>query len=240
MSTFAELQHLCATLLDSVRENPEHLMIIVQRVALYTVLGATIDATFETYRHICTTGRLPNRTGHYRYGYLAIRTAQYVLPIWRDDMQRALALDDTFPIDLPEQMLDTALGVLQGTRNIIEAERLLNGEYHHAFGALVNAPHPTYCAANAAYDALRMILGLPPFGRVLRGDETDVTIDVSQGDVVTSALAAYTAIDKNNSPQINRHITPFIPIEFDRQKRLTFWEWWLTDAVPSVWNSGEV
>jgi hypothetical protein len=32
---------------------------------------------------------------------------------------------------------------------------------------------------------------------------------------------------------------PPYEIEFDDRKRLEFWEWWLTEAIPQAWDLGQ-
>lgn len=50
-------------------------------------------------------------------------------------------------------------------------------------------------------------------------------------DFVTAAVKAYTAIDRNPLGEYK-----LWPDEFDAKKRLEFWEWWLTEAIPQAWE----
>jgi hypothetical protein len=56
-------------------------------------------------------------------------------------------------------------------------------------------------------------------------------------DFATNAVNAQSAIDNNPPGMWTTDISEgILPIEFDLQKRLGFWEWWLTEAIPQAWQ----
>lgn len=53
-------------------------------------------------------------------------------------------------------------------------------------------------------------------------------------DFAAEAVKAYSAIDPNPP---GKHSYPRrLPIVFDKDKRLEFWEWWLTEAISQAWK----
>jgi hypothetical protein len=146
---------------------------------------------------------------------------------------------------IPHRMLKTAEEVLYQTLDVKTAhDHLWLGEYYHYLGSLpYDLTYNAYCVVCAAYNALNMVFGNEPFHRVFWEphpvDETttDTRLQPEKSDVASAAVQAYAAIDENEPGVWCSDSKPYKPITFDSQKRLAFWEWWLTEAIPIAWES---
>jgi len=97
----------------------------------------------------------------------------------------------------------------------------------------------TYNIENA-YQSAYNALGLVLFGRDVEREilDEDDLIRLT-GDFVTEAMKAYSIIDTNKPGHwlySKGAISKLSGIEVDLQKRLEFWEWWLTEAIPQAWE----
>lgn len=131
--------------------------------------------------------------------------------------------------NLAQYLVSLAEGVLQGTVLRLGAGKVGN-EVHYILG---NIPEIWEISAQAddagqaAIAALRQVLaGLPNFNEYISRNNaiTDVSIFAGQGDAASSAVQAYANIYEE-----------FDFIDVDIEKRLEFWEWWLTKAIPAAW-----
>lgn len=225
-------------LLAEVRTTQQHELKPLHRLHLYHTFNEFIDLSGSLYTRLVETNQLDLPKGQQKYIRLAILTARYVLPVWQQAVPAMVARDDTLPVDLPQMMLDMAEGVLNSTVSPNEANNALCDDFYHAMGAIAyDVTYEVWCASNAAYSALKAVLGYKPF----RIDEIDVsvsddTLSPGDGDVALSALNAFTASD-NDAPGVWAFTTKsHSPLSFDIQKRLEFWEWWLTEAIPQAWE----
>jgi hypothetical protein len=74
----------------------------------------------------------------------------------------------------------------------------------------------------------------------LAQDDLIDSIDFSKDDFAAFAERAYTSFDENAPGLWAKKYPPYIkqykPLSIDTQKRLEFWEWWLTEAIPQAWE----
>ena len=126
------------------------------------------------------------------------------------------------------------------------AEKVLNGVISHKAARQVasitgimfgNIPE-LYELAPPSYDACRVfegtfgltIIGLQEFNRKVP-EKPDISKEQDSGDVVGAAVKAYSDVYSYNEDNED--------YEFegpDLQKRLEFWEWWLSEAIPQAWE----
>lgn len=152
---------------------------------------------------------------------LEILTAKRVLPIWQE------ALPNN---QLPEQILDLAEQVLNGSldfeiaRNasaLDELYQLLGGDLEDEVPATVEfAGEAAYCAfVNIRHQ---------PFQNLLVDEKLTDDKFYSQlgGDAASSAVKAFAGVLMDG----------YWVKKSDPQKRLEFWEWWLTEAIPQAWD----
>jgi hypothetical protein len=215
-----EVQKLLNSALADMSVDPRHQLMPVRRLPIYQALqAASVPGTSDRVR-----------------GWLALLAARRVLPLW----QRAMPLyEDDDPDErgveankLAEHFLARAEGVIRGTVDrdvarkedsdywyvvgnieleIFEAREETDGPFFYAFFAL-----------DAAYKALHEALGYEQLGR-LKGWETRFACDAASSAVIAASGGG----DVVEGPPI------------DPQKRLEFWEWWLTSAIPAAWEAGQ-
>jgi hypothetical protein len=175
--------------------------------------------------------------GFLRYAQLVLLTARFALPIWEQAMPDVLKNEPSFVHDFPHQLIAVAQGVLDDAAPHGEVDAALNKGYL-SLGALpYSVTYDLICVAEAAYGALLAVLGSPPFTRLprrlLSPETTDRDLAIRSGnwDVAWLVAQAVSAIDHDPIGADERR-----PIEYDVIKRRFFWEWWLTEAIPSVWE----
>jgi hypothetical protein len=172
-------------------------------------------------------------------GWLTLLSTQKVLFIW----------EQIEPTDnLPQRMLNVAENVLKENMNVEEARMMFLFEFHEEAGERIFAEYDEIRykvehVCEAAYDALRVTLGGKPFeGCKMKDiDEgiVDEKLDYCWGDSASSAVIAFSGSDIIAlQPLGNRvaKISAISPPRLHPQKRLEFWTWWLTEAIPQAWE----
>lgn len=164
-----------------------------------------------------------------RYRQLALGTARHVLPIWEAFFQN-LGPDADDWRRFPHEMVESADQMASGARQQSMLEEL---DPWTAIGALpyvVN--YNTAEVALAAYGALSAVNGSVPFHSLPLGIDLDVATDLDLDkhsgnmDVAWHAAQAFSAIDHDPPGAEQR-----TEIDYDREKRFTFWEWWLAQVA---------
>jgi hypothetical protein len=175
--------------------------------------------------------------------WLAVLAAKRVLPLFE-----RLFPDD----DLPREILDAAVGVLQGSVDDARTAELEDEGYHASGNAwgyeeLDEITWPASLAADAAYHALKEARGFQPLkhleqyhmdGTVTSPSQEDEAFtaepepsrgdtwldeDICTGnDTDTAAAAAVASSCREDGPVC------------DPAKLRVFWTWWLEDAVPTA------
>lgn len=221
MSLPPKLQKLINIALTEMSSDIQHRLNPNLRCQIYDVFGEVTDKTGQRIR-----------------GWLAVITAEHVLPIFQQ----------YFPEDtLPKELLATATGILQGRVNEVIADDMQDQGYH-ASGSTwgyneEEMPLNADLAATAAYHALLEARGRYPFrdlhslrkrerirtgnnvGEEYWADRIDEDLVVGGGIGDTAAFAAIAS-----SCQYDR-------LQCDSQKLEHFWKWWLTGAIPLALHS---
>lgn len=169
----------------------------------------------------------------YALGWLAILTARHVLPVWEQSWDSEDSADG---ILAPEEILMVAERVLRNTYDIEEAYGKLCNDFN--VPVELSTTFEGSCAYRAAFFALEMILisDANYFPNIYVAD--DMALDTTS-DFALTAMQAYSSTDRNEPGEWSISLEPnssTLPIEFDKQKRLEFWEWWLTEAIPQAWE----
>jgi Immunity protein Imm5 len=202
---------------DTMFNERVHNLLPKERLAIYDALG---------YNHRVI-------------GWLCIKTAQHVLSIWD-----TIIPDD----DTPHSMILLAESVLRGRISVKEAKTQDDNFYYHIIGGVLldndqETPYIAKHVCNACYDALKISFGARPFQKISRDIINQNTLDEfiapDLGDTASSAVTAYAgttviASQSFGNPPIRNVIVP-IP-DFNPQKRLEFWTWWLKEAIPQAWE----
>jgi hypothetical protein len=144
------------------------------------------------------------------------------------------------------QLSDQQQGYLGEVREILQvAQDFLAGrlEYTDIHAKLINVfwyfdhffvSYDLACLHNAAIYVLSVILYGIDF--IKYNTSLEELINNYSDDFAFEAVTAYTIIDRNPPGAVFNKEENIIPIEFDFQKRLEFWQWWLTEAIPQAWE----
>jgi hypothetical protein len=196
----------------------------------------------------------------YALGWLAILTARYVLPI-SDRVQYQLEFNKQRIT--AQEVLQVAENLLQHRVTFDMGNQELEDFYWYNEDVFKSTTYDVACAFSSAYRALEYIL----YGIIRRDTLFIEGSDIIGGDIFTfKAVEAYSSVDKNppgiynqyaldeednsnNEPIIisimNMNIIngnqywQLLPLTYSVQKRLEFWEWWLTEAIPQAWELAE-
>ncbi len=129
------------------------------------------------------------------------------------------------------QILEVAESLLQNKMSFEEAY-LRVSSFSTGRNTYTKTFYDVHCSFEAAYLALELII----HGTGKRDAEPNDPFGVGNDYFIECAVKAYTSIDKN---PIGTWYDG-IPIEYNLQKRLEFWEWWLTQAIPQAWELADV
>ncbi len=257
-----KVQQLCTQYVRQVRERTYHNLEMEERFILYHNFGPSrLDLPGylkrgdsydqKEYRQVMQNELLNLTNADYVLSWLAILTANKVLPVW-DQVKNQLDKDK--PVITAQEVLQVAKDILQKKITFDEAEEEQDKSYWEGERLARKVTYNVDCAFSAACSTLDFILrGLPR--RMYR------SVEGEGGDFfVTNALEAYTAIDLNtpgtlmgtvsdffaqnlnrvqgleNLPKEHQTSDDILKIEYSLQKRLEFWEWWLTEAIPEAWE----
>jgi hypothetical protein len=155
--------------------------------------------------------------------WLAILTVKQILPIVHVSELKDVYKNKLYSCD-PQKMLETAEAVLLGKKdaNVAYAD-LCNKFYFGLAGVESRISEVTSYAIHAAYDALETtLLGI---------DESNL---ISR-DFVEKSLIVYTAINDRKTG-VSLSVEKYNPLVLSLERKLEFWEWWLTEAIPQAWD----
>jgi len=200
------LQNLVTALINAVQTHPQHALLPFQRHMIYDYFGKV--AVVSSRR---------------RRGWLAIITAERVLPLW----QQARPQDNQ-----AEQLLVHARLALRSEDDLQFATTLAGDVWNwfmndygdrRRFKEIQRTAEAFYVLA-AAVQALLVAAGKDNSeGCVDQEDDTDADVDAWSTDAAGWAIAAFAG--------------PTWEQDSDNAKRLEFWTWWLATAVPTAWEA---
>jgi hypothetical protein len=227
------LNNLIDRALNEIQADPTHHLNPVIRLAICQSLGQSVDLSGRRYLQLNNTGEYEQTADHFKYSQLAIQTAKHVVLTWKNGIKVVSSNREDSVRNLCDRILLVAGAVSHGEFNPTEANTVYLDEFYHLLGSVAfSVTYETLCAANAAYSALGMTLGIEPFRyRPIDDGITDDMLGDSGGDVGTAASRAYSAIDYRN-PGEWVHAKSGEPVaKIEPWKRLGFWNWWLIVAV---------
>lgn len=153
----------------------------------------------------------------YVLGWVALLTAQKVAPLWERVAEQSPFEGEIYEVP---QMLEISEKLLKGKYDLLKAYNELVSDFWYFHRP--NLTHDTYHTFCAAIATLSFII---------HGNR-------SGGDFFEEAIDAYSSTAPNKPELHDEPDSPY-PIEFDDRKRLEFWEWWLTEAIPQAWDLGQ-
>lgn len=264
MPVSPDIQALIAGGLDEVRQSPKFILSTESRHILYRALcpetGTDVNfAFFEKYLRRANETGLPQ--GFRRYVWLLVLTAQYAQPVLEQYVARIPHLPASAGVlscaALPATILNTTKQLLRNEIGFDEASDLMCHDFYDQLAGVDFAfTYPVFCAVKAPYDALRMIL----YGYDAGADVAQVAVEACAAidenapgvwvqnyfpieGINPELYSAYfldeeTIADRKTGYPSIYH--PPIPIRYELNKRLQFWEWWLIEAIPQAWALGDV
>lgn len=164
-------------------------------------------------------GPIGDLQAHHRRVRLDVTTAQRVMTIWQGERPND---------DRAEHMLVLAQTIMDAHIDEQAAQEEAEAVWwwltdHDQGGRYEKLSAPVYYALGAAIaTAFAALEDNPLLNMRLEENETDANIDLASSDCAKWAANAVAG--------------PVWEPESDRAKRLEFWTWWLTEAVPAAWQ----
>lgn|GEM_PF-1070824 len=229
-----ETQQLVKNFLEKLRVDTWHHFKAVDRFAIYKSIG------YSRIFHPTYSGPEPdfvlylkNEIDHwtiadYTLSWLAIITVQKVLPIWEEVCQNI-----NYPKDMPSpyDLLNVAEDILMSKANIEEVNEDISNKFNGpvfmwtTFQGNLVYQAALYALESILYEDIKYLENA-------NSDDIDGVRDVL-GDFTSIAMQAYSFLPHLENINQNK---PSWPIKLNPQKRLEFWEWWLTEAIPQAWE----
>jgi hypothetical protein len=206
MSNSTVFQSAIETALAAMCSHPNHELNIGYRHKIYAALGVREPQQGDKFT-----------IGHQRRAHLAIRTVYHVLPIWEHMRPNDSSV---------RNLLGDCLAVLEGELDLQKAE--------HRWRSY--EVHLSYVQGQVTYEEMFPLAvgqaAVRAFATVRRDERfnpkrIDYNIDETLLDEVDLDAPFYAVRAYANSE-------PGLP-NFDPTKFSTFWNWWLTEAVSSVY-----
>jgi hypothetical protein len=218
------LQLLLDTALGEVKVDPHHRLAPQRRRQIYDALLRSTDFAVQQAQ-----------------GWLAVLAARRVLPLF----------ERVFPDDsLPRDILDTAVGVLQGSVDDARAVEIEDEGYNASGNAwgydeLEEITWPAALAADASYHALKEARGFQPLNHLDRYHTVGTVTSPLQDDAVFSLepepTRGYTWPDEEVCTVADADTAAAAAVASscredgpvcDPEKLQAFWTWWLVEAIP--------
>ena len=207
-----ELQLAIAKMSLIIHNNSAHDLLPIQRLEFYRLI---FNNSAETFAFTFIK-------------WLGFISATKIKSIWSQSLPGN---------DLVPRILIVAEGLINGYLTLSDTadEREL---FYNAVGGIDDEIEPRLRAIiEAAYLSLSIISDFKSLynntSEVERGLPDEILISLGGFDVENLAVIAYSGFnyDLEYADNENAMIT-----HFDSQKRLEFWEWWLTETIPQAWK----
>ncbi|MBN9390196.1 MAG: hypothetical protein J0I20_19370 [Chloroflexi bacterium] len=223
MKLLLETQQLCEQYLKKVRQDPEHQLSFIEKDAIYiSFQPASFDFpernkkdNSQTFDQNLENNFQKMNLGDHTLSWLGILTVSNVLSRWETTVKRKGKWQKQYIKEIKYLLQDTG-DLLLGKLVFQEAKERLSELYWYFSHNLVKAD------LGYMNDAAIYMFSVAIYG----GNKYEVADD---------AVTAYTIIDRNK-PGATELLAPPLPFEYDLNKRLEFWEWWLTEAIPQAWE----
>jgi len=218
-----ETKYLYNILLRDIQNSPHHVK-PSQRLAIYKSFGYSGYANGHKQKvQQLKTDALFLSEADRAVAWLSIITASKLDAVWK---QASFDIDNTnthYSYN-PYVILKEAKKFLTGKQTASKAFSNLTVNFDQAVGGL-DVSAKLLCAIYTSYNALEItLLGTDILLFEAQKNNFDDAADAITSDFAEMAVKAYTTINEDK------------PLIYDSQKRLEFWEWWLTEAIPQAWE----
>lgn len=222
----AETQQLIEYYLEKIKANPKNDLSSYERFTIYKSFGILARVKFEDWGK---QEEIVLQQADKVLNWLALMTARKVSPIWDEEYPNSGRLSPAWILSIAERYL---------TGNVTkEAVKRLN---HNVFSNWepTDEEGKIYWVVQATYEAF-LIATTPvlfSLGNYTGPEATDYDDEeneeenygkIAYSDFVKEAIKAYSFVEYNDYAI------------FSLKKRLEFWEWWLTEAIPKAWEFAE-
>jgi hypothetical protein len=221
-----EVIHLTDQYLEVLRNEPQHSLTPAQCIHIYQEFGLSNHDKNSSFRFLETEKKdklFKRSKADQVLGWLAILTAEKVLPIWQEKRISPEGEKREHLWGNPNLTLEIGKNLIYVKKPIQETLSYLNGLFYYPSPDKGGAKDGIigYLASRAASDGLEVLL----FGVSILIDTgalfyTDDERSFAPHDFAAMAVNAYAGFEEHELTQ----------------KRLEFWEWWLTEAIPQAWE----
>jgi len=226
MAIPAQLEQILSTALDRVLHEPRHALAPFQRRVVYEYLAESSDTAHRlalpplsreaAWDALASRGVVRNPVAWRRRMRLDLLTARRMRDLWHE-----LRPHD----DLAYRMYAIAEDAAMQGIDYDSIEEETNAVFFQAETADYSF-HPPYYALNAIIASILTACRVNTWdGITIEPEDDDRTLELDTLD------AAGFACDAVAGPVWN--------LKSDPSKRLEFWTWWLTEAIPTVWQREE-
>ena len=222
-----EVQTLCSHYLEQVRNHPHHHMSSKGRIEIYQAFGESArpndlkDLAAEEEK--AKNGSLIFSQADKVLGYLSFLTAEKVVPIWQRARSQPDGAENEELYGNPITVIEVGRKILQGTEPLKSSIELL-AQYQAN----------TFCFEEENKYELEFVFATGAACEALETLYSGITLMVATGaafyedamkafpphDFASKAIIAYAGFEEDNP----------------NEKRLEFWKWWLTEAIPQAWE----
>ena len=206
-----ELIRLTQHGLEEVIQDPIHQLRAIKRLEIYKLL---ISA--EKFNKI-----------YQIRGILGIKSVKLIMPIWKSLVQTQGKSFSNKDKVLPYDFLKASENLINGAGSIENARKMCASGWYdvgyiHSKVIENNLPEEMYYIPGAAVNLLHEIIGVEFLGKLQSWEQ------MSNDELAKFSFACDVAGLVENS---------YIGIEkANNQRRLEFWIWWLTEAIPQAWE----
>jgi len=211
-----ELHRLTVESLASMRMDPFHRLHPSRRLTIYQWLNNRPEN--PEYRKL--------------RGWLGLLAARRVLPIWHELRPVWVHTTDRLPEggQLPDRLLSIARSILRGSIDLKRAWQETNDLWYFmenmngaVFVRRPEVPNKAYYAADACFKALHETFCVEFLQHAVELEWTsDEYLRDNERDAAACAVLAEAGGADAGTVELSR--------------RLSFWEWWLTEAIPTAWT----
>lgn len=232
------VQQLCNEFLKAVRLDNEHHFQNSYLVKLFKELESiNILTTSENHLSKKVTEPPSSYDNYFHLTFpdlvlllLGVLSVEKVLPIWTKQSRQL----DFENVTSPQKILETVRNVLNNKSTFSETVFVFSEEFNLGLNIKSWVTYEMYCVYEAAYLTLDIVLN----GLKINDEETflDDSIIWYNANFLSATVKAYTITDNSSAGEWEFLEKGSELIKIDIQKRLEFWEWWLTEAIPQAWQ----
>lgn len=234
MANLTEAQELVQQLALVLNTNAVYEVSPTERLQIYGLDETFTDLTNFITQPRKTYSKITFPATQKRYALLSIITAEHLLTLWHQNSTLSKDL-----VKLPYEILDVAHGTWRGTIKLEDGVEEFCENFYHTIGAVAyDLDYKSWLVVEAAYHALGATVGVRAFqDQKVDIQTTNARLVITRSDVALAAATAWCLVGERHRAisVLAKDIEP--ELIFDRTKCAEFWSWWLSNAVPKMWDT---